>query len=208
MKRSIEKQENPKSYFPYVFGGILVIAGLFLGYMLVSSIYGIIVRDADGAFKDSGWKEIDSSSIVVNDIRFGTSISRDNTISLDTEEQTLAIHAREIEYFVKTDGDTRLEIKVFDEVRNKPNWLLLDAMDNIPVKRAVRTLYVHENDTQEVSKRFADGFGWTLNFLEEPKKMNGVKEQYYSLPTKFDLSRDSIFENEVYVIDLPNITID
>lgn len=208
MKNSIEEKNEPKSYFGYFFAGTLLILVLFVLYMLGSSIYGIFIRDADGAFKNSEWKEIESSSSEVYDIRFGTTVSRKNTISLDTEDRTLAIHAREIEYFVKTDGDTRLEIKVFDEVRKKPKWLLLDAMDNVPVKRAVRTLYVNENDTQEVSKRFADGFGWTLNFLEESKKMSGVKERYYSLPTKFDLSRDSIFENEVYVIDLPNITFD
>lgn len=208
MKRSIEKKENPKSYFSYFFGGTLIVGGILVAYMLVSSIYGIIIRDADGAFETSDWKEVDSSSLVVNDIRFGTSMSRDNTISLDTEERTLAIHASEIEYFVKTKGDTRLEIKVFDEVRKKPKWLLQDAMDQIPVKRAVRTLYVNEEDTQEISKRFADGFGWTLNFLEQPKDLSGVKDNYNPLPNTFDLSQDSIFENEVYVIDAPNIIVD
>lgn len=208
MKRSIEKKENSKSYFPYFFGGTLIVGGIFVVYMLVSSIYGIIIRDADGAFKTSDWKEIDSSSLVVNDIRFGTSMSRDNTISLDAEGRTLAIHASEIEYFVKTKGDTRLEIKVFDEVRKKPKWLIQDAMDQIPVKRAVRTLYVNEESTQEISKRFADGFGWTLNFLEQSKDLSGVKDNYNPLPNTFDLSQDSIFENEVYVIDLPNIIVD
>ena len=55
------------------------------------------------------------------------------------------------------------------------------------------TLYINENDTNEVSKRFADSLGRTLIFIKGEDFTGELKDSYTSLPDDFDVNADMVY---------------
>lgn len=155
-------------------------------------IFVLFMESSSLVKKDTEWQLVANEETQVKDVRFKQTWNTGSRITMDTEQGSVVLDITKIDYFVSTDKPSYFEVRVFKENHHYANWVP-ELIKKSERKRAMLTLYINENDTNEVSKRFADNLGRTLIFIKGEDFTGELKDSYTSLPDDFDANADVVY---------------